>query len=604
MSSGSSRLRLGLPLLAKELLEQSARKRTYVLRTVYAFLLFAGGLMMFYEVIRYGMTNPLSVLGRGRDVFQMLIGLQVAGIYLFMPAITCTVITSEKERKTLGLLLLTKLGPWTIVLEKYLGRCFTMLTFLMLSLPMMAFAYSMGGVNAGDILIKSWILMLTTLQVGAFALMCSCLFRTTTGAFIGTYLLGFLFYFGPAIVYEWSGMDRNWSTVELLRESLNTLFEPLVGSDVFQHQDQLVLLWIPTVMLFETSSSTATLPLVFVQSLPSQLSIVIFLCLARVWLVKRAFVPPRNAVLSWFRKLDGLFVRLNQNRLTKGRVLFNEATTLPEDQPIAWRETRKKSLGTVRYLIRVFLVLEAPVLTICLSIVILGAGTSSQAIPDELSLLFFLMWMLSVLLVVVKASSLIAGERTHETLDVLLTTPLTTEELISQKLRGLWRLLFVVAVPLLTIILFETWLRGIVTRLWGHRLSAGLYFLSSVLAVLIYLPLAAWISLYFGMRMQTQARALFASLATIVGWCLGPVLMFIPLAVIFTVGRNDELLFLILAGPATIIPFTEFSALREIADAPWVVVVLNFVFFGMAALVIRAKCLRDASRLLGRAEPR
>ena len=46
------------------------------------------------------------------------------------------------------------------------------------------------------------------------------------------------------------------------------------------------------------------------------------------------------------------------------------------------------------------------------------------------------------------------------------------------------------------------------------------------------------------------------------------------------------------------------SALREIADAPWVVVVLNFVFFGMAVLVIRAKCLRDASRLLGRAEPR
>lgn len=599
------RLRLSLPLLAKELLEQSARKRTYVLRTVYAFLLFAGGLMMFYEVIRSGMTNPLSVFGRGREVFQLLIGLQVAGIYLFMPAITCTVITSEKERKTLGLLLLTKLGPWTIVLEKYLGRCFTMLTFLMLSLPMMAFAYSMGGVNAGDIVIKSWMLLLTTLQVGAFALMCSCLFRTTTAAFIGTYLLGFLFYFGPAIVYEWSGFDRDWSATQFLRETINTLFEPLVGSDVIQYHEQLELLWIPCVMLYQTTSSSVTSLLVFVQSLPSLLSIAVFLLLARVWLVKRAFVPPRNAVLSWFRKLDGLFVRLNQNRLTRGRVLFNEVTTLPEDQPIAWRETQKKSLGTVRYLIRVFLVLEVPVLAVCLLMVILGAGSSSQVVPDELSLLFFLMWMLAVLLVVVKASSLIAGERTHETLDVLLTTPLTTEELISQKLRGLWRLLFVVAVPLLTIILFETWLHGIIGPIYfNRRMSPALYLVSSVLAVLIYLPLAAWISLYFGMRMQTQARALFASLATIVGWCLGPVLMFIPLAVIFTVGRNDELLFLILAGPATIIPFTEFSALRQIADAPWVVVVLNFMFFGMAVLVIRAKCLRDASRLLGRAEPR
>jgi hypothetical protein len=35
-----SRLSVGLPLLAKELVEQSARRRTYIIRVVYACLLF------------------------------------------------------------------------------------------------------------------------------------------------------------------------------------------------------------------------------------------------------------------------------------------------------------------------------------------------------------------------------------------------------------------------------------------------------------------------------------------------------------------------------------------------------------------------------------
>ncbi len=597
--NSSRRLRLGLPLLTKELLEQSARKRTYVLRTVYAFLLFAGGLMMFYSVIREGVTNPLSVLGRGREVFEMLVGLQLAGIYLFMPAITCTVITSEKERKTLGLLFLTKLGPWTIVLEKYIGRCFTMLTFLMLSLPLLAFAYSMGGVNAENIIVMSWALLLTTLQVGAFALMCSCLFRSTTGAFVGTYLLGFLFYFGP--IYLWSLFDARESGLQAIQEMWNFVFEPVFGSPVFARREQVLLAWVPPAMLFENLIVTTTPTLIFARSLPSILTVVILLILSRVFLVRRAFVPPGNAVLSWFRKLDGLFVRLNENRLTKGRVVFSDATTLPESEPIAWRETRKKSLGTVRYLIRVFLVLEAPVLAVCLLMVILEVG---HGIPDELSLMFFLMWMLAVLLVVVKASSLISGERTHETLDVLLTTPLSTEEIVSQKLRGLWRLLFVVAVPLLTIILFETWLRGIITPRWGGRSSSGLYLVSSLLAVFIYLPLAAWLSLYFGMRMKTQSRALFGSLAAIVGWCLGPLLLLIPIFVMFTTGPEDSLMFLMLASPATIIPFTEFTDLHQIIRPPWLAVVLNFLFYGMMVLLIRGKCLRDASRHLGRAEPR
>ena len=42
----SIRRHLGMPLLAKELTEQAARRRTYVIRFLYAALLFASGLFI------------------------------------------------------------------------------------------------------------------------------------------------------------------------------------------------------------------------------------------------------------------------------------------------------------------------------------------------------------------------------------------------------------------------------------------------------------------------------------------------------------------------------------------------------------------------------
>lgn len=192
----------GLPLLEKELVEQSARKRTYVIRTLYAVLLFLSAGLMFYDTLaRFRGGNPFQVLGQGREMFDILIALQFAGVYLFMPAITCGVLTQEKERDSLALLFLTRLGPWTILFEKLLSRLVPMGTFLLLSLPLLVFAYSLGGISATRLWGGVWTLTVTTVQIGCLSLACSAYFRTTVGAFIGTYLLGLAMMFGPALTY-------------------------------------------------------------------------------------------------------------------------------------------------------------------------------------------------------------------------------------------------------------------------------------------------------------------------------------------------------------------------------------------------------------------
>jgi len=65
--------------------------------------------------------------------------------------------------------------------------------------------------------------------------------------------------------------------------------------------------------------------------------------------------PPRNLLLESSKGLDKFFEDLN-NQTTSG-ILVGAGYRYggPMFDPIAWRETRKRSLGTVRYLFRLLI---------------------------------------------------------------------------------------------------------------------------------------------------------------------------------------------------------------------------------------------------------
>ena len=139
-------LRSPMPLLGKELAEQAARKRTYVLRCAYAALLFIAFCVVFYGEARE-VRSGFELLGRGRGMFVALVYIQFVGVLAFLPATMSGVITQEKEQRSLELLLLTDLRPSEILLQKYLGHLIPIFTFLLLSLPLLAICYAFGGVS-------------------------------------------------------------------------------------------------------------------------------------------------------------------------------------------------------------------------------------------------------------------------------------------------------------------------------------------------------------------------------------------------------------------------------------------------------------------------
>lgn len=573
-------LSLGCPLLVKELTELAARRRTYYIRVIYAVLLFASALIAFWANVYWRVQTSgtnLAFLGRGGDMFQILVALQFMGIYLFLPAMTCTAITAEKERDSLSLLLLTKLGPWTILFEKLVSRLIPMFTFFLLALPLMAFAYTFGGIEQVQIWGAIVVLGITGFQIAALCMMCSTYFRTTMGAFVASYVIGAVMLLLPIFVHE---------TVIRIGEDIALMFlGPFVYFECF---------------FYGSGSPWSDLS---IRAIPLIGSSLVFLGMARYFLIRRAFAQPRHLLRRMFKSLDGIFSTLNENRLTRGVVLVRDRTTLPKDQPVAWRETEKKNLEQFRYLLRIFMGLEVPLMLICVAVI---ATHRSGSQLDEMNGALFGLWILAALMISVQASSLINGERSRQTLDVLLTTPLSGRDILLQKVQGLRRLMWVLSVCFLTIFLFEVW--------WYHTvgLSRGSYspvryFTGSLLSLLVYLPLTVWLSLWISLKAKTQTRAIIISILVLSLWCILPFAIGIITAEILHLGRG--LIALMCFGPMGMILLNEFNHFPGMGNTPqsqgnyiWMLVLVNYAFYGFLVWRIRARCLHHADRYLGRRE--
>src|SRR5205814_259555 len=99
-----------------------------------------------------------------------------------------------------------------------------------------------------------------------------------------------------------------------------------------------------------------------VTSVPWLITATICVLLARFFLVRRAFLAAASPLRAMFKRLDWLFERVNNNALTRGIVVIRPSERLPALDAVAWRETTTRSLGQARYLIRIMLAVETPVL--------------------------------------------------------------------------------------------------------------------------------------------------------------------------------------------------------------------------------------------------
>ena len=502
-----------LPLLRRELTELANRRRTYVVRVVGAvvvlFFVFVAYEQAMANRLRrpgFGIGGPNQYWGIGREIFARITPTLFYTIQLLMPAFCCACITSEKESNTIGTLLLTRLSPGTIIAEKFFSRLVPMLTLLLLTFPMLAHVLSLGGVDTELLIGTLWLLFCECILFASIALVCSAWFSTTVSAFTVSYCLtGMLAIMSMSLEVRTFVPSAIWRSIYVFGLPLQVsppttfFFQSLLTFTGVTNVNQPPPMWL----------------LIMIKSIPSL--VVTFCCLlaARLLLVSRAFTSHSSVLMKLFKALDRFFKDLN-DRTTGGILLVRDSDRMPEDAPVTWREQNKKSLGKARYLFRMLLFLEGPTLFVCM----LAASLSAQNAFEGLYVLQTVVWILATLVAAVKGATLFSSERAKQTIEPLLATPMTSVDMLNQKVAGMRRLLIVLAIPILTVN-FTHFILNVDVG-WSLSLRAVTYAFLSVWSTFVLLYLITWTSAGIGLKVHSQTKAVLMSVTFLGLWAAVP----------------------------------------------------------------------------------
>ena len=571
--------RFGLPLLTREMLQQAQRRSTYIIRMSAAVGLTAVALIVLAEQLRrHGRAqNPFALLGSGRELLEAVVYTLFIGIYGLLPLLSCGAITDERERNSLDLLLLTKLGPWTIVFEKILSRLVLMTSLVLLSLPILAFAYSLGGVDDHVLLGTVWLLFLASFHVIAISVLASTLCRSTIAAYLLTCAVGLLIILAPVLIEE----------VRIIRIRHEEFMFPPAVFDVLIRSGG--------------TSLTALVPF----TLPLLLVSFGAVALSRFYLTRPVPLDGAGRAKWILGKLDAClcrllsFVRRSPQTLTAGR-------PLPMDRPLLWKETFSGVLSSVRH--------RRYVTVGVILLVLLGCWwvtEEGRRADEELALVFFVTTGFIAMAVVARSATLFSSERSRQTLDILLTTPMSNRQLLSDKFGGINRLIAVFAVPLLALFVCDGLIKEFLWEGWfsrrrpanrAYEFSFWFYLVSQVVTVWIYLQMLAWLSVLIGLKLRKPIAAMISSLAAVIGWGIGPVVLTIIVFEHINISPGDSGAIVLLVSPMPFLVFNQIGEARDLGAHPAVLFVVNTLIHGGALLGLRALCFRKVGKLLQRGD--
>lgn len=183
------------PVLRRELLERWRGPRAAVVLTVYLGVL--GGLLLLARWLATSYLEqqaangwaPVTASGPvlGRFLLENLLA-GVLGLVLFVaPGYAAAQLAGERERRTLGLLRITLIRPWGIVLGKLGASSAWTVLLVVVTAPLAATAFVLGGATVGDLVKGLLVVLVVAVAVAAMAIGISARTRRTTGAVVLTY---------------------------------------------------------------------------------------------------------------------------------------------------------------------------------------------------------------------------------------------------------------------------------------------------------------------------------------------------------------------------------------------------------------------------------
>jgi len=194
------------PVFHAELLRLARRRRYYVSRCVYGFvLLYLIGVSVAPLLGRYGRTwkgthSLQEAAAIGHAVFVTFAFSQAGVILVITPALVAGVVADERQRKTLDYLLASCLSSGEIVLGKMAARVVLLGVFLGVGLPIFSMLSVFGGVDPNLVVLYFAASASTAFFLSAASVALSVHAKRPREAVTLTYLFELVWLFGPTII--------------------------------------------------------------------------------------------------------------------------------------------------------------------------------------------------------------------------------------------------------------------------------------------------------------------------------------------------------------------------------------------------------------------
>ena len=182
------------PVFSRELITAPRRPKLFLYRSVYAGVLF--GVMCTAWLVMTGtqtIRNVDDMARFGMTLFQILSPLQLAMIAFISALSTASAVSQEKDRKTLILLLLTRLNNNELVLGKLFASLLQVVVMLLAGLPVFAFLILFGGISFPQVIRVFLVTLLTAFAAGSFGSTVA-LWREKTFQTLAVTALGLVFW--------------------------------------------------------------------------------------------------------------------------------------------------------------------------------------------------------------------------------------------------------------------------------------------------------------------------------------------------------------------------------------------------------------------------
>ncbi len=483
----------------------------------------------------------------GQIFFSTYMIVQLVLVVLLTPAFVAGAIAEEKDRKTLEFMLATDLNNHEIVLSKLLSRLANMTLFLLTGLPILSILQFLGGVDTELMLAGFAGTGLILFSLASTSILFSTLFQKPRDA-IGMTYLGTIAYIALGTVAY--GLEKSGMLV--LPERLWFGDEPRTLAPIAQ----VINLGNPLVAVIEIglAINTATLA----TTVPGLLNgFVWFHCILSAFCIFWAIF--RLRVIALKQSAGG----------TTAKAKFWDWLRPPVGEaPMLWKEVHIEGKSRMNWVGRAIVIILV-LLTLGTGAVVIGAVVWDylsahhwfwRDLPERMNAWFRTagtsVASLLLLVVAVRASTSISGERDRDTFDALLTTPMSSSAMLNAKLIGC----------LMNLRLGWIWLGSM---LFLAVVTGGVHLFAVpifVVAWFVYATSFAMIGLFYSMVCKTSMRATVYTVLTtlLVGgghWIIMGLFCYLPLAISRAGDRDVEYLIKFQAGmtPPFVLGFVAFS---------------------------------------------